>query len=49
MPARYGHEGYTLRVVTDLLNEVGCFLHDFVESVFTPLQIDNGVIIEHSR
>jgi len=36
MPARYGHESDGLRVVTDLLDEVGGFFHDFVESVFTP-------------
>jgi hypothetical protein len=39
MPAGYGHECDSLRVVTDLLDEVGGFFHDFVESVFTPLQI----------
>jgi hypothetical protein len=37
VPARYGYEGNSLRVITDLLDESGGFLDDFVESVLTPL------------
>ena len=37
VPARYGHKGNSLRVITNLLNESGGFLDNFVESVFTPL------------
>ena len=37
MPTRNGHEGNSLRVVTDLLDESGGFLDDFVEPVLTPL------------
>ena len=40
MPSGYGHESDSLRVVTDFLDEVGSFLHDLVESVFTPLWND---------
>lgn len=37
VPARDGDEGNSLGVVTNLLNEAGGFLDDFVESVLAPL------------
>jgi hypothetical protein len=39
MPARDGDKGDSLGVVTDLLNEGGCFLDDFIETVLTPLRV----------
>jgi len=37
VPARDGHEGDSLGVVTDLLDEGGSFLDDFVETILAPL------------
>ena len=37
VPARDGDEGDLLGVVTDLLDEVGGFLDNFVEPVLAPL------------
>ena len=37
MPTRNGHEGNGLGVITNLFDEGGGFLDDFVESVLTPL------------
>ena len=37
VPARDGDEGDSLGVVTDLLDEGGGFLDDFVETVLGPL------------
>jgi hypothetical protein len=39
MPARDGDESDGLGVVSDLFDEVGSFLHDFVESILRPLDI----------
>ena len=39
VPARDGHESDGLRVVTDLLDEGGRLLDDFVETVLAPLYI----------
>ena len=38
MPARDGDECDSLGVIADLFDESGGFLHDFVETVFTPLR-----------
>ena len=37
MPTRNGHEGNGLGVITNLFDESGGFLDDFVESVLAPL------------
>ena len=37
VPARDGDEGNVLGVVSDLLDEVGGFLNDFVETLLGPL------------
>jgi hypothetical protein len=37
MPARDGDECDSLGVVTDLLDELGRFLDDFIETVLAPL------------
>ena len=37
VPARDGHEGDSLGVVTNLLDEGGGFLDNFVETIFAPL------------
>ena len=37
MPTRDWHEGNRLGVVSDLFDEGGGFLDDFVESILTPL------------
>lgn len=37
VPPGDGHEGDSLRVVTDLLDEGGRLLDDFVETVLAPL------------
>ena len=37
MPSRDGDEGNSLGVVADLLDEVGSFLDDFVETILGPL------------
>ena len=38
MPTRDWHEGNSLGVVSDLFNEVGGFLDNFVESILAPLR-----------
>lgn len=38
MPARNGDERHGLGIVTNLLNEIGCFFDNFVEAILTPLQ-----------
>ena len=40
VPPRDGDEGNGLGVVTDLLDEVGGFLDDFVETLFAPLRVE---------
>ena len=45
MPARDGDEGDSLGVVTDLLDEGGGFLDDFVETVLAPLYNQQHVSI----
>ena len=42
VPSGDGDEGNSLWVVSDLLNEVGGFLDDFVETLLTPLKKDIG-------
>jgi len=37
MPSGNGDEGYGLGVVSDLLDEVGGFLDNFVETLLAPL------------
>jgi hypothetical protein len=39
VPSRDGDEGNGLGVVTDLFDEVGGFLDDFVETLLTPLRV----------
>ena len=41
MPARDGDECYRLRVVTNLLDEGGRLLDDFVETILGPLRAPN--------
>lgn len=49
MPARDGDEGNGLGVVTDLLDEGGGFLDDFVEAVLAPLEPMSTLMIMLER
>lgn len=42
VPAGDGHEGNSLGVVADLLDEVGGLLDDFVETILRPLRANRG-------
>jgi hypothetical protein len=42
MPAGNRDEGNRLRVVADLLDEVGSFFDDFIEPLFRPLEWEVG-------